>query len=39
MESEMKRTRRAWKELEKTALDGRAWKDVDVGLCLQGAKR
>jgi hypothetical protein len=39
MESEIKRTRKTWKDLEKTALDRRAWKDVVVYLCLQGAKR
>jgi hypothetical protein len=39
MESEVKRTRKTWKNLEKTALDRRAWKDVVVDLCLQGAKR
>jgi hypothetical protein len=39
MESEIKRTRRTWKDLEKRALDRRAWKDVIVDLCLQGAKR
>jgi hypothetical protein len=38
MESEVKRTR-TWKDLEKTALDRRAWKDVFVDLCLQGAKK
>jgi hypothetical protein len=35
-ESEIRRT---WKDLEKTALDRRAWKYVIVDLCLQGAKR
>jgi hypothetical protein len=39
MESEIKRTRKTWKDLEKTALDRRTWKDVIVDLCLQGAKR
>jgi hypothetical protein len=38
MESEIKRTRKTWKDLEKTALDRRAWKDVAVDLCLQGPK-
>jgi hypothetical protein len=31
--------RRTWKVVEKTALDRRAWKDMVVGLCLEGAKR
>jgi hypothetical protein len=35
MESEMKRTRRIWKDLEKMVSDRRAWKDVVVDLCLQ----
>jgi hypothetical protein len=39
MESEIKRTRRTWKDLERTALDRRAWKDVAIDLCLLGAKR
>jgi hypothetical protein len=39
MESKIKRTRKTWMDLEKTALDRRAWKDVVVDLCLQGAKR
>jgi hypothetical protein len=29
---------KTWKDLEKTALDRRAWKDVAVDLCLQAAK-
>lgn len=37
MEPEIKRTRRTWKDLEKMALNTRAWKDVLVDLCLQGA--
>jgi hypothetical protein len=32
---EIKRTRRTWNDLEKTALDRRAWKDVFVDLCVQ----
>jgi hypothetical protein len=39
LESEIKITRKTWKDLEKTALDRRAVKDVVVDLCLQGAKR
>jgi hypothetical protein len=39
MESEIKRTRKTWKYLEKTALDRRAWKDVVVDLCLQTTKK
>jgi hypothetical protein len=30
--------RKTWKDLEKKALDRRAWKDVVVDLCLQGPK-
>jgi hypothetical protein len=36
MESEIKRIGKTWKDLEKTALDRRDWKDVVVDLCLQG---
>jgi hypothetical protein len=35
MESEIKRTIRTLKDLEKTTLDRMAWKDVVVDLCLQ----
>jgi hypothetical protein len=39
IDSEIKRTRRTWKDLEKTALDRRtAWKDVIVDICLQRVK-
>jgi hypothetical protein len=38
MESEIKRTRKTLKNLEKMALDWRAWKDVVVDLCLRGPK-
>jgi hypothetical protein len=36
MESEVKKTRTV-KDLEKTALDRRTWKDVVVDICLQVA--
>jgi hypothetical protein len=40
MESEIKKTRKTWKELEKTALDRRAWKDVVVdAYASRGVKR
>jgi hypothetical protein len=39
VEFEIKRTRKTWKDLEKTAVDRRAWKDVVVDICLQGIKR
>jgi hypothetical protein len=39
MESEIKRIRKTWKDLEKTALDRRTWKDEVVDLCLQGVQR
>jgi hypothetical protein len=39
LKSEIKRTRKTLKDLEKTALDRRVWKDVVVDLCLQGVKR
>jgi hypothetical protein len=37
MESEIKRTRKTWKDLEKTALEPEGWKYVVVDLCLQEA--
>jgi hypothetical protein len=38
MESEIKRTRMTQKDLERTAFNRKAWKDVVEGLCLQEAK-
>jgi hypothetical protein len=38
IESETKKTRRTWNDMERTALGRMAWKDGAVDLCLQGAK-
>lgn len=36
IETEVKKTRKTWRDLEKCALDGRAWRDMVVDLCLPG---
>jgi hypothetical protein len=38
MELEIKRTRKTWKDLERRALDRRAWKDVVVALASKDPK-
>ena len=39
LETEIKKTKKSWKDLEKIALDRRAWKNMIADLCLPGAQR
>ena len=38
LETEIKKTNMTWKDLERIALDRKAWKDLVADLCLHGAK-